>query len=133
VRHALAAILLALVGACDVVLPVQQALAIGRGGSVLRSPLPCSGSATGEIADSERVTSPLSGLELRVLNWNVYKYADPGGDADLARFEIGSDLLLIQEAVFIAEQQAMLVHRLGRRCDRVRLDRDQGGRADRAA
>jgi len=25
------------------------------------------------------------GLELRVLNWNIYKYADPGWDADLAR------------------------------------------------
>jgi endonuclease/exonuclease/phosphatase (EEP) superfamily protein YafD len=96
IRALLAAILIALPGACATVPPVQQAFAIARDGTAVGGPLPCSTSAA--TTEAGKAADPLPGPTLRVLSWNLHKNGDPGWDADLARFAADSDLLLIQEA-----------------------------------
>ena len=80
---------------CATVPPVQLAYTPGSGDELTSSPLPCAGDAPAAASapDGARLPGPL----LRILSWNLHKNADPGWDADLARFAAASDLLLIQE------------------------------------
>jgi endonuclease/exonuclease/phosphatase (EEP) superfamily protein YafD len=93
---ALAAALLALCSACATVPAMQHAFTVGSDGSPIGRPLPCDGGAT--TANTDPAILPLPGPDVRVLSWNLHKNADPGWEADLARFAARSDLLLIQEA-----------------------------------
>jgi endonuclease/exonuclease/phosphatase (EEP) superfamily protein YafD len=104
-RILLAAALLALVAACATVPEVQQAFAVGRDGSAVRAPLPCTGTVPPDAAGA---AAPLPNPTLRVLSWNLHKNGDPGWDADLARFAAASDLLLIQEAALTAGLRRVL-------------------------
>ena len=105
-RSLLAAALLALCAACATVPPVQQAFALGQDGAVVGRSLQCTGDAA--ALGGDRRAEPLPGPTLRVLSWNLHKNADPGWDADLARFAAGSDLLLIQEAALTAALRRVL-------------------------
>lgn len=105
-RVVLVATLLALCTACATVPRVQQAFTAGRDGSAVGGALPCDGGAT--TAATGATALPLPGSEVRVLSWNLHKNADPGWDADLARFAAASDLLLIQEAALTAGLQQAL-------------------------
>ena len=81
--------------ACATVPPVQLAYASGSGDGLTISPLPCVGDAPAAAPVPDG--GGLPGPQLRVLSWNLHKNADPGWEADLARFATESDLLLIQE------------------------------------
>lgn len=80
---------------CATIAPVQLAHAPGSGDELTSSPLPCVDVAPAAVPapDAPRLPGP----QLRVLSWNLHKNADPGWEADLARFAAASDLLLIQE------------------------------------
>jgi endonuclease/exonuclease/phosphatase (EEP) superfamily protein YafD len=81
--------------ACATVPPVQLAYAPGNGDELSAEPLPCTGEAAAPAPAPD--AGPLPGPQLRILSWNLHKNADPGWEADLARFAAESDLLLIQE------------------------------------
>jgi endonuclease/exonuclease/phosphatase (EEP) superfamily protein YafD len=98
--------LVALCAACASVPRAQLAFAVGGDGVVVGRPLPCNGEAV-TVPDAA-VLRPLPGPDFRVLSWNVHKNADPGWDADLARFAAASDLLLIQESALTDEFQRVL-------------------------
>jgi endonuclease/exonuclease/phosphatase (EEP) superfamily protein YafD len=105
-RAAVAAALVALLGACATVPDVQLAFAAGRDGQAFGRPLPCGGGepvpAAGTAGDR------LAGPTVRVLSWNLHKNDDPGWDSDLASFAAASDLLLIQEAALTSGLQRVL-------------------------
>jgi len=105
-RAMLAAVVIAVCAACATVPPVQQAFALGQDGAVVGRSLQCTGDAA--ALGGDRRAEPLPGPTLRVLSWNLHKNADPGWDADLARFAAGSDLLLIQEAALTAALRRVL-------------------------
>jgi endonuclease/exonuclease/phosphatase (EEP) superfamily protein YafD len=99
-RSLLAAATIVLCAACATVPPVQLAYARGGDGTVAGAPLPCAGGAASVRREESHESLP--GPTLRVLSWNLHKNADPGWDADLARFAARSDLVLIQEAELTA-------------------------------
>jgi endonuclease/exonuclease/phosphatase (EEP) superfamily protein YafD len=95
VRMAWLAALATMCAACASVPPVQLAYASGSGDALTITPLPCVGDAPGAAPAPD--AGRLPGPQLRILSWNLHKNADPGWEADLARFAAESDLLLIQE------------------------------------
>ncbi len=105
-RSTLVAASIVLCVACATVPPVQLAYAPGGDGTVVGAPLPCTGGAA--TAGREAPREFLPGPTLRILSWNLHKNADPGWDADLARFAARSDLVLIQEAELTAALQRVL-------------------------
>jgi endonuclease/exonuclease/phosphatase (EEP) superfamily protein YafD len=80
---------------CATVPAVQLAYTPGNDDELISSPLPCAGDAP--AAAPAPGGGQLPGPQLRILSWNLHKNADPGWQADLARFAAESDLLLIQE------------------------------------